>query len=87
MSGKKKRKRMRGRVAKVIPFQGPTDPEKAEIEVHEAEPLYREVRVENEVTDEDGNTARLRPGALVDIVIEAPDDATTSKATETKHRH
>jgi len=87
MSEKKRRKRMRGRVAKVIPSQGTTDPERAEIEVHEAEPLYREVRVENEVTDEDGNTARLKPGAQVDIVIEATDDATTSKPTETKHRH
>jgi hypothetical protein len=85
MSGKKKRKRMRGTVAKVIPSLHDGE-EKAEIDIHGADPLYREVRVDNEVTDEDGNTAQLKPGSEVDVVIEAADDATVSKPIDPKHR-
>jgi hypothetical protein len=65
----KKRKKLRGRVQRVIkPFAN--EPEKAEIEVDEAEDLYREIRIENVVTDENGKQARLKPGAKVDVVVE-----------------
>lgn len=74
----KKRRRMRGRVEKVLkPVNG--DPEKAQIHVTEAEELYREVRVENELTDPKGNKARLKPGAEVDVVIEADSSQVTPK--------
>jgi hypothetical protein len=86
MSEKKKRKRMHGTVAKVIPSLHPGEVEKAEIDIHDAEPLYREVRVENEVTDEDGNKARLKSGTEVDIIIEAKEEATAHQPTELKHR-
>lgn len=66
----KKRRRMRGTVEKVVkPVNG--DPEKAQIHVTEAEELYREIRVENELTDSNGNKAKLKPGAEVNVVIEA----------------
>jgi hypothetical protein len=55
------------------------EPEKVEIEVDEAEDLYREIRIENVVTDENGEQARLKPGAKVDVVVEADSDATTKK--------
>ena len=80
----KKRKRMRGSVAKVIPPLHPDHIEKAEIDIHDADPLYREVRVVNEVMDDDGNTARLKSGSEVEIVIDATEDATVSKAAEPK---
>jgi hypothetical protein len=74
----KRRKKLRGRVQRVIkPFAN--EPEKAEIEVDEAEDLYREIRIENVVTDENGKQARLKPGAKVDVVVEADSDATIKK--------
>ncbi len=87
MSGKKKRKKMRGSVSKVIRSFHPMEPDKAQIDIHEADPLYREVRVENELADEDGGKARLKPGDEVDIVIEATGDASSNKPAEKKHRH
>lgn len=38
--------------------QVPTDPEKAQIEIDEADDLYREIRVENVLTGEDGEKQR-----------------------------
>ena len=58
--GKKKRK-MRGIVEKIIRSVVPNAPEKAQISVEEADDLYREIRVENVVTDENGEKARLKP--------------------------
>jgi hypothetical protein len=76
---KKKRKKLRGRVQRVIKPVA-NEPEKAEIEVDEAEDLYREIRIENVVTDENGEQARLKPGAKVDVVVEADSDSTTKKS-------
>ena len=76
---KKKRKKLRGTVRKVLKPVAPNEPEKAEISVEEADELYREIRVENILTDENGEKVRLKPGAEVDIVVEADTDATTKK--------
>ena len=75
----RKRKKLRGIVAKVIKSPHPSQPEKAEIDIHEAEDLYREIRVDNELTDDAGETASLRPGAEVDVIVEADSDATLKK--------
>ena len=77
----KKRRKMGGRVEKVIKPLAPSEPEKAQISVDEGDTLYREIRVENVVTDEEGRKARLKPGAEVDVIIEADSNATT-KAPE-----
>ena len=74
-----KKKRMRGSVQKVIKPVVPGEPEKAQIGVEEADDLYREIRIENVVTNEKGEQARLKPGAKVDVVVEADSDATTKK--------
>jgi hypothetical protein len=74
-----KKKRLRGRVKKVIKPPVPTEPEKAEISIDEAEDLYKEIRIENVVTNEKGEKAALKPGAEVDIVIEADSSATIKK--------
>jgi hypothetical protein len=55
------------------------EPEKAQISVDEADELYREIRVENALTDENGERVRLKPGAEVDVILEADTDATTKK--------
>ena len=57
----------------------PSQPEKAQIDIHDAEDLYREIRIENVVGDEKGEKAQLKPGAKVDVIIEADSSATTKK--------
>ncbi len=76
----KKRKRLHATVEKVIKPFVPSEPEKAEISIAaEADHLYREIRVENVVTDENGEKASLKPGAKVDVVLEADSNATVKK--------
>ena len=80
----KKRKKLRGTVEKVIKPTYPSQPEKAEIALDEAEDLYREIRVENELTDDHGDKASLKPGAQVDVILEADSEATVSKPAKPK---
>ena len=68
---KRARKKMRAKVQKIIKPAYAAQPEKAEISIDEADDLYREIRVENRLTDENGNEARLKEGAEVDVNIEA----------------
>ncbi len=75
----KKKRKLRGTVQKVIKSPFPAVPEKAQIGVEEADDLYREIRIDNVVTDENGEQAHLKPGAKVDVVVEADSDATTKK--------
>jgi hypothetical protein len=75
----KKRKKLQGTVQKIIKPFSPSQPEKAQIEVKDADDLYRELRIENEVTDEQGHKARLKPGAEVDVIVEADSSATVQK--------
>jgi hypothetical protein len=75
----KKRKKLHGRVDKVITPPHSGLPEKVQIEINEAEHLYREIRVDNELTSERGEKAVLKPGAEVDIIVEADSDATMKK--------
>ena len=81
----KKRKLLRGTVEKVI--KSNHSPEKAQIAIHEAEDLYREIRVENELTDGDGTKASLKQGAQVDVIVEADSDATLMKPTTLEKSH
>jgi hypothetical protein len=64
-------------VEKIIKPVFPTDPERAQIAIHGADHLYREVRIENTLTDENGEKVRLKPGAEVEVTIEASPEATT----------
>jgi hypothetical protein len=66
-----------GRVRKIIEPIHPNLPEQAEIEVHEADHLYRELRIENVLEDEQGQKVKLKEHADVDVVIEADPKATT----------
>jgi hypothetical protein len=67
------------KVDKIIESVDPGEPEKAEISVEEADPLYQEIRIENSVTDEKGKEVRLKKGAEVEVTIEAENEATTPK--------
>lgn len=68
---------MPGTVQKIIKPVHPSLPEKAQIEVHGAEELYKEVRIDNKLTDEKGDEVHLKEGADVDVTVEAEPDATT----------
>ena len=77
----KKRKLLHGTVEKVIKSAHPTQPEKAQIAIHEAEHLYREIRVENELSDGDGAKASLKPGEEINVILEVDSDSTPEKPT------
>ena len=56
----KKRKKLHGTVDKIIKPVVPSEPEKAQIDIKGADDLYREIRIENTLTDEHGEDAHLR---------------------------
>ena len=68
-----------GTVEKIIPSTHPSEPEKAQIGVEGADDLYREIRVENTLRDENGQQVALKPGAQVDVTIEADVSETRPK--------
>ena len=77
MAAKAARKRkastkLPGVVQRVIkPHPGSGEPEKAQIAVHGADDLYRELRVPNKLHDEEGNNVKLEKGAEVEVKIES----------------
>jgi hypothetical protein len=68
-----------GTVEKIIPPPHPSQPEKAQIGVEGADDLYREIRVQNTLTDEDGKPVALKAGGKVEVTIEADPSATKPK--------
>ena len=75
----RKRQKLQGTVQKIIKPAVPSEPEKAQIDIEGGDDLYREIRIENVVTDENGDKARLKPGVQVDVIVEADSSATTKK--------
>jgi hypothetical protein len=64
-----------GVVERIIKPILPNEPEKAQIAVEKADNLYREIRIDNNFTDADGEPVRLKQGAEVEVVIRAdPED-------------
>lgn len=64
-----------GTVEKIIKPRFPGDPERAQITVEGGDPLYREIRIENSITNTEGDTVNLKEGAEVNVIIEAaPED-------------
>ena len=59
-----------GTVDKIIQFHTPRLRETAQISI-EGEPRYRELRVENSLTDEDGDEVRLTKGDQVEVTVTA----------------
>lgn len=72
----RKRKTLRGTVQKIIAPPTPSQPEKVQIGIEGADDLYREIRIENVVTNEKGEKAKLKEGAEVDVTVEADSSAT-----------
>ena len=66
-------------VEKIIKPQYPGAPEKAQIAVEGADHLYREIRIENTLEDENGDKVKLKVGAQVDVTVEADPEDTVPK--------
>jgi uncharacterized protein YfaS (alpha-2-macroglobulin family) len=58
-------------VEKIIDSPHSGKPEKAQINIQDGEPLYREIRIENTLTDENGQEVKLKQGAKVEVTVEA----------------
>ena len=74
---KKPKTTKKANVHKVIRSPIPTEPEKAEIVIHDADDLFREVRIENKLEDAEGNKVKLKQGADVEVTVEADEKDTT----------
>jgi len=68
-----------GRVEKIIKPMFSSEPEKAQISVEGADHLYRGIRIENKLTDENGGEVKLKPGATVDVTVQADPEDTAKK--------
>lgn len=68
-----------GTVEKIIESPHTSEPEKAQISIEGADDFYREIRIENSLTEQNGNEVRLKEGAEVDVTVEANKDAIVPK--------
>jgi hypothetical protein len=73
---------MPGTVEKIIRSPFPNEPDKAQIAIEGADDLYKEIRIENTLTDEKGNEVRLKVGAEVEVTVEADKEATVPKSKQ-----
>jgi hypothetical protein len=72
-----------GKVEKIF-RRTPDEPEKAQISIDKADPLYREIRIENSLKDVDGDEVRLEENDEVDVTVETEKDTTSEPGT---HEH
>jgi hypothetical protein len=76
---------MGAKVQKIIKSPDPRIPEKAEIDINGCDELYREIRIENTLTDADGTQVELKQGAHVEVTVEAEAKDTTLKTSQDSH--
>ena len=62
---------MPGTVDKIIPSPRLNQPERAQIAVDGADRGYRDLRIENSLTDEHGDDVSLKKGAHVEVTVTA----------------
>jgi len=62
---------MTGTVHRIIPSPRSSQPEKAQIAVDGADRQYRDLRIENMLTDEHGDDVKLKKGAHVEVTVTA----------------
>ena len=55
------------------------EPEKAQLEVQGADHYYREIRIENNLKDEEGRQLGLKEGAEVELTVQADPEDTVPK--------
>jgi hypothetical protein len=64
---------MRGTVDKIIPSPHSNQPEVAQIAIDGAAHRHRGLRIENTLTDENGDDVKLKKGAHVEVTVTAED--------------
>jgi hypothetical protein len=69
-------------VQKIVKPLYPDQSEKVEIQIAAADDLFREVRIENTLTDANGQSVALKNGARVDVTFEADPNDTVRKITD-----
>jgi hypothetical protein len=67
---------MSGTVEKIIISPLLNEPDKAQIHVAGADVLYREIRIDNSLTNENGEEVSLKLGAQVEVTVKAKADST-----------
>jgi len=70
---------MPGTVDKIIPSPRLDQPDKAQIAVDGPDHRYRELRIENVLTDEHGDDVRLKKGAHVEVTVTAEPKTSTAE--------
>jgi hypothetical protein len=70
---------MPGSIERIIKSFPSSEPEKAQIAIEGTDDPHWEIRIENSLTDENGEELRLKKGAEVEVTLEADRDATNSK--------
>lgn len=73
---------MPGTVEKIVPSPRPSQPEKALITVKGADRGYRNLRIENVLTDEHGDDMRLKKHTHVEVTVTAELKPRTSPVSE-----
>jgi hypothetical protein len=73
---------MPGTVNKIVLSPGPNQPEKAQIAVDGADRGYRDLRIENVLTDEHGDDVHLKKGAEVEVTVTAQANTSTAAVNE-----
>jgi len=68
-----------GTVEKIIKSKFSSEPDKAQITVEGGDHLYRELRIDNTLTNDKGEEVSLIEGAHVEVTVQADADATTPK--------
>ena len=58
-------------VRKIVPSVIPSESEKAEIELHDGDHLYKEIRIDNRLENASGKKVRLKKDAEAEVTIEA----------------
>ncbi len=70
---------MPGTVDKIIPSRRGSQTEKAQIGVDKATRRYRNLRIENSLTDENGDEVKLKKGSHVEVTVAAEGETSTAK--------
>ena len=74
-----------GTVDKIILSSSPSKPEKAQVAVRGADRRYRDLRIENALTDEHGDDVKLKKGNRVEVTVAAePGTSPASRNSKNK---
>ena len=73
------KKKLSAIVRKIIPPLMSGEPETVEIRLDDGEDLYREIRIANTFTDQNGEAGSLKPGSRVAIIVEADAEDVTKE--------